>query len=608
MRRIAGESVISSAVLSRRTRRLALSVLAVFSFGWGQAGAQCVKDAREAAFGQGNAKLTTFVCKSEGDAAPLLRVEFHRLSEAAAAGVIAGKPWPEVSAVIGKARVVDNGVRREAANLYANYGITEEREDAFHFQATGSEATEESEKISAGVGRKPITYLTYPDTEGLTGQNMSLPDEDKAVRSTQRWPDGMRLYYKGGDDCKPGNYSCIMLWRYLVSDDVQRFEERWQAQQAIMRVENPDFAASMDSNEEPIPTPGSRPLKLLSYLTKDTWPEDFVVVVGAYNGCGGGYDFSYYPRQMVLDVAVVQNVSNKAVSVGELLGTQVEDTGLRPPAPPMRGVVAAGVVPIEGKIGKLAPGERALVPLKMTFVAPKGLAAQFSGKLSDARKIYAQYEKLPAGTIVKEEPPGEQNTLQKAKESFRAPELPKVTPYIWGPEQALKGLNVDGKRIILDEQSANFLELTAGEGYGSCPFLYSYDEMARTWVSHGKVIDNADDASKEMTQDVEISAFSTRFRLAEEELEMSEINRVVLNVTRKDGSQAVLPPDDVRLHEKDDRYVRILAGRAINISFSLPAGMRPDDIASSKLSITGYYRRYSSMNTVDLRKPTPAQP
>lgn len=570
--------------------------------------AQCIKDAREAKFGQGNATLTTYLCKAEGETTPSIRVEFHRLSEAAAAGVIAGKPWPEVSAVIGKARVVDNGVRKEAANLYANYGITEEREDAFHFQATGSEAPELSEKVSAGTGRKPITYLTYPDTEGLTGQNMALPDEDKVVRATQRWPDGMKFYYKG-DECKLGDYNCIMLWRYFSAEDLQRFEERWQAHQAIMRVENPDFAASMDNNEEPIPTPGSGPLKLLSYLTKDTWPDDFVVVVGSYNGCGGGYDFSYYPRQMVLDVAVVQNVSSKPMSVGDLLGTEVDDTGLRPPAPPMRGVVAAGVVPIQGKVGKLAPGERALVPLKMTFVAPKGLAGQFSGKLADARKVYAQYEKLPAGAVVKEDPPGEQNTLQKAKESFRPPELPKVTPYMWGPELTLKGLNVDGKRIILDEQSANFLELTAGEGYGSCPFLYSYDDAARTWVSHGKVIDNADDATKEMTQDVAITAFATRFRIAEEELEMSEINRVVLKVQRKSGEDLVLLPDDMRLKEKDDRYVRILAGRAINVSFSLPPGTRPDDVTGSTLSVTGYYRRYSSMNTVDLRKQaTPGEP
>lgn len=566
------------------------------------AAAQCVKDAREAKFANGSTKLVTYLCKAQGDPAPTVRVEFHRLSEAAAAGVVAGKPWPEVSAVLGKARVIENAVRTEALNLYKLYGITEDREDAFHFQAIGGDATQPPEKVSAGQGRKSITYLTYPDTMGLTGQSMALPDDDKLIRSTQRWPDDMKFFYKG-EDCKPGNYGCVTLWRYLQADDLTRFEERWQAQQAMMRVDNPDLAAATDHNEEPMPTPGSGPIKLLQYLTKDTWPEDFAVVTGAYNGCGGGYDFSYYPRQMVLDVAVIQNVSANPMTVGDLLGTQVEDTGLRPPAPPMRGVVAAGVVPIPGTVGKLAPGERAIVPLKMTFVAPTGLSGVFSGKLSDARKIYAEVEKLPAGTVITEEPPGEQNTLQKTKESFRAPELPKVTPYMWGPELTLKGINADGKRIMLDETSANFLELTAGDGYGSCPFLYSYDEAKTTWVSHGKVIDNADAASKELTQDMPVSVFSTRFRLAEEEPEVSEINRVVLKVTRKDGQTLTLDPDDVRLKDKDDRYVRILAGRAINIAFSLPPGLKRDDVASSSLSVTGYYRRYSSMNVVDLRTP-----
>lgn len=600
------------AIAARRVLRRILSTAslgfvaaAVFSNG---AFAQCVKDAREAKFAAGSAKLVTYLCKADGEAAPSVRVEFHRLSEAAAAGVVADKPWPEVTAVVGKARVLDNGVRREALNLYKNYGITEDREDAFHFQATGADAEKESEKVSSPYGRKAITYLTYPDTEGFTGQSMALPDEDKLIRTTQRWPDDMKFYYKG-EECKPSNFGCVMLWRYLNADDVGRFEERWQAQQAIMRVENPDFATTMDHNEEPVPTPGSGPLKLLQYLTTTTWPEDFAVVTGSYNLCGGSYDFSYYPRQMVMDVAVIQNVSSKPLTVGDLLGTQVENPGLRPPAPPMRGVVAAGVVPVPGSVGKLAPGERVLVPLKITFVAPKGLGMQFNGKMSDARKIFAEFEKLPPGTLIKEQQAGlepNQPALQKTRESFRAPELPKVTPYMWGPEITLKGLNADGKRIMLDETSANFLELTAGEGYGSCPFLYSYDEAAKTWVSHGKVIDNADDPTKELTQDIDITAFATRFRLAEEELEMSEINRVVLNVTRKDGEALQLMPDDIRLKDKDDRYVRILAGRAINISFSLPVGVQPSDVASSKLSVTGYYRRYSSLNVVDLRKPEPA--
>jgi hypothetical protein len=597
-----------------RGGRLAASLRVVFALaalalGQAIAAAQCVKDARETKFGEGNAKLVTYLCKPDGETAASVRVEYHRLSEAAAAGVLAGKPWPEVSRVMGKTRLLGNSVAQEAQKLYKDFGITEERDDAFHFQATAADAAQEAEKVSAGTGRRAITYLTYPDTEGLTGQSMALPEEDKLIRSTRDWPVDMHFYYSG-EDCKPSNFGCFTLWRYLKAGDLGRFEERWQAQQAMMRAENPEFAANMDSNEEPIPTPGSGPLKLLGYLTKNSWPEDFVVVVGAYNGCGGGYDFSYFPRQMVLDVAVIENVSGKPLAVGDLLGTQVENTGLRPPAPPMRGVVAAGVVPIPGAVGTLAPGERVLVPLKLTFVAPKGLANAFSGKLADARKIYGQIEALAPATVIKEEPPGESNALTKTKEGFKPPLLPKVTPYLWGPELTLKGLMAGGKRIMLEDSSANFLELTAGEGYGSCPFLYSYDETKRTWVSHGKVIDNADEASKEMTQDVPISGFATRFRLAEEELEMSQINRVVLSVTNKDGETLQLMPDDIRLKDKDDRYVRILAGRAISVAFKLPPGMQAGEVATSTLSVTGYYRRYSSMNTVDLRTPDapPAQP
>lgn len=582
----------------------ALGLAAVVALSSG-AFAQCVKDSREVKFGEGNAKLVTFLCKSEGDGAPSVRVEFHRLSEAAAAGVLADKPWPEVSAVIGKTRVLDNGVLREALNLYKNYGVTEEREDAFHFRAIGGSEEQEPEKVPAGTGRKTITYLTYPDTEGLTGQSMALPETANIIGTTTGWPKDFKLYYRGPEDCKPGNFSCLVMWRYFSTDDVARFEERWKTQQDALRLQSPDDPSLVDENGNPWPTPGAAALKLINYLTKDQWPDDFIVVVGSYNGCGGMYDFSYYPRQMVMDVAVIQNVSSKPIAVGDLLGTEVQAAGLRAPAPPMRGVVAAGIVPIPGVVGKLAPGERVLVPLRMTFVAPKGLAGWFSVKLSEARKTFAEIDKLPAGTVVKEETFGDQPPLQKAKESFRAPELPKVTPYMWGPEITLKGLNADGKRIILEETSANFLELTAGEGYGSCPFLYSYDDAAKTWVSHGKVIDNADDPSKELTQDIDITAFATRFRLAEEELEMSEINRVALTVMRRDGESLQLLPDDIRLKNKDDRYVRILAGRAINIAFSLPAGVMPADIATSKLSITGYYRRYSSLNVVDLRKPEP---
>ena len=570
--------------------------------------AQCLKDARETKFAAegGSTKVVTYLCKTAPQAsAASVRVEFHRLSEAASFGVLSGKPWPEVEKVLGKARVLDNPVKREALSLFDQFGISEEREDAFHFQAFPAAGGKASEKVSSAFGRKTFTYLTYPDTEGFTEQSLALPEDQDFIRKEQGWPKDYKFYYSSFPDqeCKPDNFSCYTLWRYFRADDIAKFVERYKIQQAEMEAQQRAQGFEPTPEDSSTPIPGTGPLKLIEHLTKDGWPEDFIVVVGQYSGCGGGYDFGYYPRQLIIDVAILQNVSSQPISVGELLGSQVETSGLRPPAPPMRGVVAAGIVPIPGAVGKLAPGERVLVPLKLTFVSPKGLASRFSGKLADARKIYAEIEKLPPGTLIKENVGGDPSdpgtgTLGKFRESFPAPELPKVTPYSWGPEISLKGAMIDGQRVILDETSANFLELTAGEGYGSCPFLYAYDEEARTWVNHGKVIDKADTADKEFTQEKPMSRFATRFRLREEELEMALINRVALDVTLKNGSTIVLLPEDPRLKSKDSDYVRILAGRYADVSFALPLGTAEADVASSKLSITGYYRRYSAMKFV----------
>lgn len=569
------------------------------------ASAECIKETRDTAIGEsGKAKLLSYLCKVEGGKTPALRVAFHRLSEAAIPGALEGKAWPEIAKILGEYRVHDNPVKHEAERLFQTFGVTEDREDAFHFQAFGGPGGSVSEKVSQDTGRKQITYLTYPDTEGQTGQSMALPEEDKIIRTTKEWPKDFGFFYSGAD-CAPGNYACTTLWRYLTADDVQKFEERWKAKQAITKLEHPDEGVGVDENGKPYPIPGAAPLKLLSFLTKDSWPEDFAVVTGEYNGCGGGYDFTYFPRQLVADVALLENVSENAVNIGELLGSQSETNGLRAPVPAIRGVVAAGVVPIPGAVGTLEPGAKILVPLKLIFVAPSGLAKRFSGTMATSRSIFEKFEKLPTNTTIKEEVEGDSYKLAKARESFLPPTLPKVPPYAWGPEIALKGAMVDGQRMILDETNANYIEVTAGEGYGSCPFLYAYDEAERIWVNHGKIIDKADAARKEMTQEIVLSKFTSRFRLQEEELELARINRVVLNVTLNDGATLLLEPDDKRLAKADSAYVQIPAGHAVNISFALPSGYTEADVKASKLSVTGYYRRYSTLDLLaqDARQP-----
>jgi hypothetical protein len=139
------------------------------------------------------------------------------------------------------------------------------------------------------------------------------------------------------------------------------------------------------------------------------------------------------------------------------------------------------------------------------------------------------------------------------------------------------------------------MQLTAGEGYGSCPYLYSWEEGERAWVRHGKVIHDANSKDKEMTETETFSGFRSKFRLAEDELEVSYIDHVKLEVELSDGTGMTLKPNFAAMSAQDGRYATIKAGARIEFNFTLPPTMKAEDVKQSTLAITGYYRRYSDL-------------
>ena len=115
------------------------------------------------------------------------------------------------------------------------------------------------------------------------------------------------------------------------------------------------------------------------------------------------------------------------------------------------------------------------------------------------------------------------------------------------------------------------------------------------WVSRGKVIDDARGKSKETTQRISFAGFRSKFRLAEEELEVSYIDHVKLEVELNDGTGMTLKPDFAAMDALDSRYATIKAGDRIEFSFALPPTVKPEDVKQSTLAVTGYYRRYSDL-------------
>jgi hypothetical protein len=239
----------------------------------------------------------------------------------------------------------------------------------------------------------------------------------------------------------------------------------------------------------------------------------------------------------------------------------------------------------------LAPGETLAIPLRMKFVPADSLKTVF-GSPAAANRVYQKIRSFPDEMLKSGDEC--QNKYAIRRESFGAPTVPSPRLYSYGPAVTLKGLSVSGTAIDFDNPLSNFLQLVAGEGYGSCPYVYAYDAAEHDWVQHGKIIDNASSPAKETTQRITIPGLATRFRISEEELELTYIRRVRLELSLADGRILTLSPKSAGKRDAADPYEKIKYGASREYLFELPAG-ETTAVLKSAFAVTGYYRRYSDL-------------
>jgi hypothetical protein len=171
--------------------------------------------------------------------------------------------------------------------------------------------------------------------------------------------------------------------------------------------------------------------------------------------------------------------------------------------------------------------------------------------------------------------------------------------FVYGPSLDMTGLMVNGEKVLFAERSRNFLQATIMNQEGSCPFLYAWHPETQSWMWYGKVIHNAKSKAREMTQEIPLTSFANRFRLSEEELELSHIDYVALTLELQDGTSHVLKPNNPSLSEADEKYVRIPAGSFVEFEFTPPADVDAGAVKRSTLTVRGYYEPYSSLNVGD---------
>lgn len=116
--------------------------------------ARCLEDIRSVELGDHHARLRTFVCSSDDNpqSPPVLRVEFHRLSDVAASTLVAGSNIQFVNEALGNAKILENEVYATFRQLVQRFS-TERGRGGWGEGMGGVELSVETPK--GGTGASP---------------------------------------------------------------------------------------------------------------------------------------------------------------------------------------------------------------------------------------------------------------------------------------------------------------------------------------------------------------------------------------------------------------------------------------------------------------------
>ena len=565
--------------------------------------AVCVPSTRNISFVDGSVRVTNYVCQLDSASSPQIQVEFDRLSEAVAGGIIESTSYPDVEHSLGDFRIYPNQVLAEAKDLFDNYGTKDVRETCYSFGVSvgpGGPSYMGKGTTSDPCGeRRILEYLTFPDQQYLTSLTLVLPDDQHQVRTSNNWPAGWNFFYY---DCPAKSMiERTILWRSAHASVVADYEDR--VRQYESRLGLPDDPATADSSVHDRHPASRRLVALIRHLTADGWPDNFMIVTGAVPTCGNGMEFSLKVRQFILEVAFIKNVSDDTIPIDGLLGTVDSTHALRLNSQKPSGDTG-DTIPLQRN--DLDPGQTLPIPLKILLVPAGGIEAVLQRGPSPVKidKVFADQQfnaimATPAGTIFKESKTDSNPPIAKVRESLGPPTVPDQPWFLYGPSIDLTGVMLGGQRLVFDGSARNFFNIVAGEGYGSCPFLYSFDLHDGLWLWHGKIIHAASAPNREMTQRILIPGQRSLFSIREQELEVSYIRHVNLEISLSDERTLTLEPGvDGKAMIVDGRTV-IKAGRQADFWFDLPAGVTADEVKRSTLVVRGYYRPYSSMVAAD---------
>lgn len=554
--------------MNSRAKRLTFVALASFAIGAlppPQAfAAECAKETRNLSFGEGTAAVRSYLCRESGE--PLVRVAFQRLDEISTVGLFKGAPFGPVGKILGDAPFEENRLYTQLKDVFDRFAQRPEYDFKWNYTLS----------VPGGAAGAGGSLQGYAWEVGSVSY-IPLPQEAARVKRTLRFPSKFSFFYKENwDKCRQWPLTCTILWRYMTESDVKRYDDN-------IRLEYEASGLPYD----PENVLRDNYLKMLLYMAKGQWPKHFEFIHGNYDECAGSFVFSYLSRALLFDIAVIENLSDRQLDLDALWGTASALDGLRQIGSDSG---APRMLPVAKNA--LSPGGKLAVPLRFRLVAKKSSTWK---DISKARKVYSQIRRGNKNQVVSASE--WESGFKKKRGAFGPPSSPIIKNYVYGQAIDLKGLVVGGERLTLEGSSANYLELTMAFEGASCPYLYSWNADTKVWERYGKVIVRANDRAKERSETIAFAGLKHRFKLREEELEITYLDRVGLTLHLSDGRSITLAPEIGKLAKKDGNYLLLRPGEAAELTFDV-SGIEPDEVKESALMVTGFYRPFSSIMDV----------
>lgn len=526
--------------------------------------AECLRDLREidikASSGTSGVRLRQYLCDQPGIGQ--VSVQFNRLNDLATSLLIAGRA-SEISREFQGAKLVRTPVLDEFNRLVAAFGETDSS-DMAAVRATSSTGE------SGGDGINSIKGMRVMVAAQGDSRSMDFPDPAALASLIDHTTVPSRYTV-----AKSGNEYGALIWRYMTPDDLSQYGELVQQYNRVVRSKKFDIQESPGDPPQPQFKGFSTGtihnyIRLYRHLAQGGLPTDFITISGVRDlGPQCGYrkfwEFTYQPRELVVDFAFIHNRGSKSLTVSGFLGSTIVGQSLRTLSAGLPGPNELQSVAFPQPV-RIAPNERIAVPIRLTWVVTDSFRGQFSAEKKSA---------------------------------------PSAKPYSWGTEIRVAGVQIDNQILTLEGGASNFLAVTTSCACGSCPYLYAWDRRRREWASTGKIIDKAKGEDLQMSEIRTFPGLVTRFKLVEHEAELAKIDQVDLEIELRSGKKVRLKPQLKQLQNVDRSYIDLAMGDSLEMRFRLPESLAKSKVRASHLTVTGYYDRFTDILAKRLGDPLP---